>query len=196
MTRSAALDRIANLIRFGTVAERDLSRALVRVRSGGLLSDWLPWLVPHAGAGRTDWSPPALGEQVLVLCVEGDATAGVVLRALYSDDVAPPANAGDVHRSVYTDGAVVEYDAAAHALTATLPAGATATLTADGGITLNGPVTINGTCDISETLTVAADIDSSGTLTASTDVVGGGISLKGHKHSGVQTGSGVTGGPQ
>ena len=34
------------------------------------------------------------------------------------------------------------------------------TISADGGITFNGPVTINGTCDISDTLSVDADIDS------------------------------------
>lgn len=35
-----------------------------------------------------------------------------------------------------------------------------------------------------------------GTIDATTDVIGGGISLKSHKHGGVQTGSGTTGLPQ
>ena len=39
------------------------------------------------------------------------------------------------------------------------------------------------------------DIDVEGKLTASDDVVGGGKSLKGHKHGGVQAGGAQTGAP-
>jgi phage baseplate assembly protein gpV len=53
-----------------------------------------------------------------------------------------------------------------HALTAILPAGATAAIDAPGGLTIRGDVTIEGK------------------LTASDDVIGGGKSLKGHSHPG------------
>ena len=50
--------------------------------------------------------------------------------------------------------------------------------------TINAPTTING------------DVTVNGTLTASTDVVGGGISLKTHTHGGVTAGGASTGAPQ
>jgi hypothetical protein len=59
-----------------------------------------------------------------------------------------------------------------------------AIITAPGGINLNG-VTIDS----------SGNINSPATITASTDVVGDGISLKTHVHSGVETGGSDTGPP-
>ena len=49
--------RLANVVRFGTVAAVDHAQALVRVDIGELVTDWLPWAAPRAGANRV-WSPP------------------------------------------------------------------------------------------------------------------------------------------
>ena len=73
---------------------------------------------------------------------------------------------------------------------ATLPGGGKAEVTADGGVTVNGPLTVNGDT------TINGETNVSKTLTAATDVIGGGKSLKGHKHTGVQTGGGMSGPPQ
>ncbi len=67
----------------------------------------------------------------------------------------------------------------------TLNLDGTVELDADTTITVNSPTT-NWTGDINVT----------GTVTATTDVVGGGISLNSHTHSGVQSGGSSTGGPQ
>lgn len=64
------------------------------------------------------------------------------------------------------------------------PGSKTITITAPGGINLNG-VTIDS----------SGNIGTTGTVTANTDVVGGGKSLKTHTHGGVQTGSGTSGPP-
>ena len=48
---------IHNLIRLGTIAEVDHARARVRVQSGELLTNWLPWIEARAGTTR-DWDPP------------------------------------------------------------------------------------------------------------------------------------------
>lgn len=53
---------VHNLIRLGTIAEVDHSHAQVRVQSGELLTNWLPWLEARAGTTRT-WSAPTVGEQ-------------------------------------------------------------------------------------------------------------------------------------
>ena len=56
-------------------------------------------------------------------------------------------------------------------------------------MTINGPVTINGDTSITGQVTI------NGKAEASEDVVGGGISLKQHKHGAVQPGSGTSGPP-
>lgn len=178
-----------NLIRLGTIAELDLGAALCRVRTGELTTDWIPWLAPRTGT-TMEWSAPSIGEQGVVFCQGGDTTGAVFLRGLYSDANPAPSQADGVHMTRYVDGAVVQYDSLAHALMAALPTGGTATITADGGVTINGPLTINGD------VTVAGDANVSKTLTASTDVIGGGKSLKSHTHGGVQSGSSSTGKPQ
>ncbi len=175
--------QLNNLIQLGQVSAVDPGQGLCRVETGDITTDWLPWLVPRAGETR-DWSAPTVGEQVIVLCPGGDMHNAVVLRGLYSTAHAAPEQADNKHVTEYKDGARIEYDHQTHALKATLPSGGTAAVTADGGITLTGDVTIDGNVSVSKT------------LTAQTDVIGGGKSLKGHKHTGVQAGSAVSGAPQ
>lgn len=181
--------QLASAIRVGTIAELDLAKGLCRVETGEVVTDFVPWLVPRAG-DTSEWSAPAVGEQVIVLSPAGDTRSAVVLRGLYSNRFPAPANAGSQHVTRYADGAVISYDHESHELTATLPSGGTATITADAGVTVNGPLTVYGDTKI------VGDASVSKTLTATTDVVGGGKSLKGHKHTGVQGGTAVSGPPQ
>ncbi len=59
----------------------------------------------------------------------------------------------------------------------------TAKIKAETSVTLETPDTfVTGNLDV-KGLTTTKNIDTTGKITASTDVVGGGISLKGHKHS-------------
>ncbi|TPG14372.1 phage baseplate assembly protein V [Sphingomonas oligophenolica] len=168
--------QIGDLVRLATVASVDHGAATCRVRVGDILTGDLPWLTLRAGATR-HWSPPSVGEQVVLLCPESDTAAGIVLPGIYSDANAAPS--ADEHATVvtYADGAVLTYDASAHALTATLPAGGTATIEASGGITLRADVTIEGR------------------LTVRDDVTGSGVSLKNHVHDHVQAGGAVSGKP-
>jgi phage baseplate assembly protein V len=169
--------RLDNLLIPGVIAEVDHSRALCRVQSGRLLTAWLPWFPLRAGV-VSHWSPPTIGEQCLVLSPGGEPAAGFVLLGLYSHANPPPADSSSLHRLAIADGALIEYDHAAHALRAQLPAGGTAELVAPGGVSITGDVTIQGTVTVSE------------------DVVADGISLVGHTHGSVQPGSGSTGAPQ
>lgn len=194
MSETAARNA-SNQIRFGTIAEVDLAAARVRVQSGDILTDWLPWLVACAG-GRIAWAAPSIGEQVLVLSVDGELSGGVAVGSLYSDQFPAPGNSSNKFREQFADGAVIEYDDQAHALVATLPSGGTAAVTAPGGLTINADVTINGAMHVTDVVTADSDINRSATVTGSTDCVGGGKSLKGHKHTAVQAGSAVSGPPQ
>jgi phage baseplate assembly protein V len=168
--------RLANLIRLGRVEAVDYPNARLRVKVGGILTDWLPWLTGRAGGDR-DWHAPEIGEQVLLLAPSGELNQAVVLAAVFQTAFPQPVNSPDKHHMAYSDGAVIEYDRAAHHLKAVLPAGGTLELTADGGITIAGDITLTGT------------------LTASVDVVANGISLHDHVHGGVQAGAANTGVP-
>lgn len=166
---------IGDLIRFGTVQSVDLANAVAVVAAGDIITPPLPW-TEQAGSFRT-WQPPSIGEQVILLCPEGDIEGGVILRGLFSNQFPAPAN--DEYRHLYgADGLII-------------------TLTGDGiAITAPGGVAITADLAITGNLDVAGNVDASGTITASEDVVGGGISLTDHKHSGVQAGTAITGGPQ
>jgi hypothetical protein len=70
--------------------------------------------------------------------------------------------------------------------------GSRATSTASGNITATATqISLNGV-----TIDTSGNLNSPATITGTTDVVGGGKSLKTHKHTGVTTGGGVTGTPQ
>lgn len=180
MTRlaQAETDRaVQQTLRIGTVEALDAAEARVRVRIGALTTGWLPWLTWRAGADRSWWAPEA-GEQVAVLTPAGRGEQAVVLGALFSDAHDAPADRPTTHRTVYADGAVIEYDRGAHALRAELPAGATVTILASGGLAITGDITLAGRLD------------------ATGDVTAGGVSLRHHVHTNVAPGGGLSGEPQ
>lgn len=208
---------IHNLIRLGTVDRVDHDAARVRVISGELVTDWLPWIEGRAGSTR-DWDPPTEGEQVIVFSPGGDPAAGVVLTGLYRRTHPAPANSGDVWHRVFPDGAVLEYDHAAHHLRADIPGSvgltasgditvsaggaiaakteSTLTATAAGGATINANTLINGNLTLNgnfsqpagKKATMAGDVAFKGAVTSN----GKDISSK-HAHDKVEPGSGTSG---
>ena len=151
MNDAAELYRlISNLIRIGTVFAVDLTArpAKVRVTSGDLESNWLPWLELRAGTTRT-WNPLTVGEQVIVLSPDGDPAGGVVLASLNSEAIPAPSDSEAEHVTDYPDGARITYDHQAGKLTAVgiksafVEASESATLQCPD-ITLDGDVTVTG----------------------------------------------------
>jgi phage baseplate assembly protein gpV len=70
------------------------------------------------------------------------------------------------------------------------------TIVSPGTITIQAPtVAVTGDLTVSGTSKLTGDVTMSGTATATDDVTGESISLHSHYHTGVQTGSGNTGGP-
>ena len=215
--QSDLLRLLQNLIRLGTIAE--VKGAKARVRLGPTLTtEWLNWATRRAGSTRT-WSAPTVGEQVIVFSPGGDLTRGIIVPALYSQAFDAPESSDSIHTTHYPDGAVVQYDHAAHALTATLPGG-TATITADK-VTSNAPSTIcTGDLTIMKNLIVkqSATVEGvttlnggvnakagaaggvamavQGSIKASEDVLAGAISLARHAHGGVKAGGDQSAGPQ
>lgn len=174
---------IGDLIREGVVVSVDLDAGTARVQfAEELTTGDIPWVALRAGSTRT-WSPPAIGEQVVVLAPEADTARGIIVGSLSTD--AHPHPASDTSTlTEYEDGARIGYDPASHALTAILPGGATVHIDASGGLSLKGPVTVDG------------DIRSTGTIAADIDVIGGSKSLKSHTHGGIQPGGAFSGPPK
>jgi phage baseplate assembly protein gpV len=156
--------RLAGLVRVGRVAETTGDK--VRVDIGEIRTHWIPVLAPAAGAMRA-WSPPSVGEQVLVLAPGGEPDQAVALAGIYS--AASPAPSQDLEetRIEWEDGAAVSYHRGAKRMTIDLPGGKLNIL-APGGVTIIGDVTVDG------------------------DVIARGISLIEHIHGGIVRGSAKT----
>lgn len=164
---------LGEAIRFGRVASVDLEHGTCVVSSGDVDTHEIRWIENRAGATRT-WSPPSIGEQVLLLCPEGDVAGAVALRGIHSD-AHPPA--GNTLREIlgrFADGAELAYDPEAHRLEITLGAGGVLAIVAPGGMAIEG------------------DVEVTGTVTASEDVKAGDVSLAHHTHGGVQAGGAET----
>lgn len=110
--------RLESLIRSGTISAVDHGKALCRVHTGQLETDWLPWLESRTGETRS-WNPPTVGEQVVLLCPSGDPASGFVLLGLYADAKPAPDSNPATHTVVFPDGARICYDHALGALSAT-----------------------------------------------------------------------------
>lgn len=198
-----------NIVRIGKVSAVDLDNARCRVATGNNNTAWLPWLTSRAGRSRSWWAP-SVGEQVLLLSMGGELNTAFVLPAIFSDaNPAPSASADAVHLN-FPDGAVLEYEPASGALTVTgvktavlnaaEKVSATAPLIechASTRITFDAPEVVctnkltTGSLEVKQGGAMTGDIShSGGSLTSN------GIVLHTHRHSGVQTGGGQTGGPQ
>lgn len=200
--------RLENIVRFGTIKTINPSKPIPRVivNLGDIETPEIRCLNIRSGDDAT-WDMPSTNEECVVISPCGDiGTTSFVLYGFYNDD--HPAPSDDLNKKIrmFADGCVIAYDVAAHHLSAVLPSGGTAVLTADGGVTVNGDTTINGNLQVngSTAMTgnntvggsqlVQGSSHSSGTFSSDGDVTASGISLTGHTHPGDS--GGTTGGPQ
>ena len=200
--------RLENIVRFGTVKTINPSKPIPRVivNLGDIETPEIRCLNIRSGDDAT-WDMPSINEECVVISPCGDiGPTSFVLYGFYNDD--HPAPSDDLNNKIrmFADGCVIAYDVAAHHLSAVLPSGGTAVLTADGGVTVNGDTTINGNLQVngSTAMTgnntvggsqlVQGSSHSSGTFSSDGDVTASGISLTSHTHPGDS--GGTTGGPQ
>lgn len=169
--------RLDNMIRPGTIYAVDHAKARCRVKTGELLTQWLPWFAHRAGSVR-HWSPPSLNEQCMVISPSGELAAGFVLVGINSLEYPAPSSSGTENLTEYADGSWTAYDQATVTLTVYLRGGGNVLLRAPAGVLIEGNVHIEGT------------------VTVSQDVIADGVSLTEHIHGGVQGGSSTTGEPQ
>jgi len=106
--------RLANMIRIGTIQEVDLTTATASVKIGTIKTAKLPWMTQRSGDTVTWWAPD-INEQVLVLSPSGDLGNGVILGSIYKQT--KPSTNPDIHLTKYKDGTQIEYNQATHTLT-------------------------------------------------------------------------------
>src|SRR5471032_262969 len=205
MNSNESTRQFLNGIRKGTVI--GLSGALCRVESGELTTDWIQWFVPCAGE-TIEWLAPSIGEGVMLLCPSGDPAQAVALRGFYTEDFESPSLDPNKHIRRYRDGALVEYDFAAHILNVDLPAGATVNVTAPDAVNINtktanvkaDKVTLDADVEVTRSMVVKGPFSFengvsgkagqsggpamviSGTVAVSDDVIAGGKSGAHHSH--------------
>lgn len=169
-------------VRIGLVSSYDPGSYCVKVRlqPEDVETGWLPLASPWVGNGWGLFCPPTVGDSIEVQFQEGSAEAGIACQRLYSDADRPLSVASGELWLVHQSGAFFK-------------------LTNDGkgsfsdghgaSVVLNG----NGTISSAGAWSHTGDLTASGTITGTTDVVGGGKSLKTHTHSDPQ--GGATGAP-
>lgn len=162
--------RVANAIQLGVIDSVNYAASTARVRIGELVTGDLPMLSPRAGQDSA-WWPYEPGEQVCVFAPSGNLSAGLIMGAAFSGSAPAPGDKAGLHRQVYADGTVIEYDRTASHFRMHLGSGS-AEIIAPAGINITGTVTVMG------------------------DVIADGVSLKDHVHGGVVPGGSDTGGPK
>lgn len=177
--------QISNVVRIGKVAELDEANARVKLSVSGLTTDWLPWSAARAGKTRT-WSPPQVGEQVIMVSPFGDMGQAVVVGSLFSDDSAAPAASKDQETTVYPDGSTVDFNSATNTMTVTVAAGGNvvvncqvATINAATSVTLDTPEAhCTGNLTVDGLLTFAGGMVGAGGGT--TAVINGNVQVNGN----------------
>jgi phage baseplate assembly protein V len=142
--------RLMNVVMLGQIMAIDAEHHQVQVKLS-FESPWLPWLTHRAGRDTTFWAPD-VGEQVLILCPQGNVALGVVLPALYQNRFPAPTTDPNQYHLHFSDGAHICYDKTTHQLTMTLPAAGQLNITAPGGINLTGNLTVTGDISASQTI--------------------------------------------
>ena len=172
------------MLKYGIISDIDESKGLARVHfdDDDIVSDWLPIVVPKAMDDSFSFFPD-INEHVACLMDE-HAENGVILGSLYSAATQPNGASKDKWRVRFKDGTVIEYDRAAHKLTADVQgqveikasgnvkveaanieakASATAkvqapTITAQGNVTITGTLTVQGAVTAASTITAAGAV--------------------------------------
>lgn len=200
------LRKIENLIRPGVIYQTNGDQ--VKVRTGDLITTWLPWFTHRAGKSRTWWRP-SIGEQVFILSPNGNLSLGCVLPSIYCDANPTPSKSEDGYFVTFPDGASFEYEPETSQLTikgiktAVIEASEQITAKAGSKIQLDTPLV-----ECSDHITFKSFSASGGGAKGSTGTLTGnvihkqgqlssnGIILDSHTHIGVKAGGDSTGKPQ
>lgn len=188
-TPREAARRVENIARVGTiVAVRHSAPARCRVKLGDNTTGWIPWFTGRAaGPQGSQWWPPVVGEQCLVISPGGDMGQGLALLGVYSDAMPAPGSEPGVEHKQWSQRDFARYQ------------GGRRTVHLEQQIEL----LVGDACSITmetdritlraggATLTLA-----DGRITSDVDILSGQISAQHHVHGGVTSGPSTTGAPR
>ncbi|ALE02866.1 phage baseplate assembly protein V [Bartonella ancashensis] len=198
--------RVANMVIVGKISHVDHKNARYRIQSGSVISDWLADCQVRAGKTRV-YEGRDIGEQVVVVSSSGDLSQGIIVGSIHTD-ATQVADKGSVHKTIYPDGTVIEYDDETSTYGIHLQSEGIFSLTISDGVSIKGNggalelTAPDGLKIISKSdLTLSADGRIA--LQAGSDVVINSGCLKhngmnvgsSHIHGGVAPGGSATGGP-
>jgi phage baseplate assembly protein V len=109
--------RLANLIRIGVIQETNHADKKLRVAMGATQTAWLPWPA-EIGNNFVKWRPLRVGQQVIVIAPSGELNQAVIVGQLYGGGIEAPSTDEQKDLIQFEDGTQIEYDSAAHRLTA------------------------------------------------------------------------------
>lgn len=186
---------LINIIRVGVVSSIDEATATAKVAfkefSGDIVSYDLPILVKQSLANKDYWMPD-INEQVLCIFLPTGMAQGFILGAIYSDVDKPETIGKDIRRVKFSDGTIIEYDRAAHKLTANCVGDVVVTcknltVNVETKATITAPLT-----EINGDVKVNGKIEATGEIQSAADVKAVSVSLKNHRHGGVTGGESNT----
>ncbi|WP_375680148.1 MULTISPECIES: phage baseplate assembly protein V, partial [unclassified Bartonella] len=128
--------RVANMVVVGKISHIDHKNARYRVKTGNLISDWIPDTQARAGKTRS-YEGRDVGEQVIVVSSSGDLSQGVIVGSLHTD-ANQAADKGSIHRTIYPDGTSLEYDDEQNTYGIHIKSGGKFILTIADGVSLKG----------------------------------------------------------
>ncbi len=112
-TLSDLFRRIENVIRIGTIAELDHDKKRLRIQSGELLTDWLPWPASITN-NYIHYKTLRINTQVIIASPSGDPAQALIIGQLYSTEIVPPSTGDDDTDAItelvhFDDGTIIEF---------------------------------------------------------------------------------------
>jgi|ETNmetMinimDraft_28_1059901.scaffolds.fasta_scaffold11570_5 hypothetical protein len=145
--RLAALERrLGSQGRTGVVTEVDAANGLARVQltegDVPMLTGWIPWVEPAAGANKTH-NPPSVGQQVEIKSESGDLHDATIQGSLNSASNGRPSGAGDEFVLLSVGAASIKATGGGSAIVISI-GGYSLTLSAAGAVNTGGALSHNG----------------------------------------------------
>ncbi|MDR7865168.1 MAG: phage baseplate assembly protein V [Sporomusaceae bacterium] len=130
-------------VRYGVVSGVAADRVRVAFEDeDGLVSDWLPVIVPNT-KGNKDIKPMDVGEDVVCVFLPNGVSSGFCLGAFYRQGNPPPHADVNVRSVRFSDGTIVSYDRETHVLDIKCGTG-TVNIVAGGNVNVTGDVIADG----------------------------------------------------
>lgn len=136
--------RLASVVRFATITAVDAGNATAQVTFGGETSSaWLRFSSGRSGGARV-WSPPVVGEQVVVFSPSGDTGQGVIVGSLPSAAFPPPSADGGTFQ-IDLPGVSISVSGGGISITSAAPVTITGDLIVSGDVVAGGVSLIDHT---------------------------------------------------